>query len=220
MNNSETVAAVITAKARSEMTTGRAMDKHETKRLELVCACCDKLEALPPQIGELLAITLRDAVVRPQEIRARLEMVAKQIEKGWGKAALDKARTAGMYRRGYRAQTLKAVSKDEQYLELANEYAELYAADESRDYGMAEAVRRSIAVAAKKLTALLEGMEAVLGGAPEACERGAQWGVGGYYNGVLVRGTKRVSFKSFYAGGYNIQRLHIRVRYTELKSAA
>lgn len=220
MNDSETVVAVITAKARSEMNTGRAMDKNETKRLEMVCACCDKLEALPPQIGELLANVLDDALNRPQEIRARLNMIGVQIEKGWGEIGLRTAQTAGMYTRAYRAQKLRSVTEDGEYMELAKEYAELYAADESRDYGMAEAVRRSVAQAAKKLTDLLEGMEAVLGGAPEACERGAQWGVGGYYNGVLVRGTKRVSFKSFYAGGYNIQRLHIRVRYTELKKAA
>lgn len=56
-----------------------------------------------------------------------------------------------------------------------------------------------------------------LGGVPEKCETEPDWGVGGYFNAVLARGNLRVSFKSFLAGGWNIQRLHIRVRTTLLK---
>lgn len=63
---------------------------------------------------------------------------------------------------------------------------------------------------ANDLTSKLEGV-------PEGCETDAHWGVGGYFNAIIFRGEKRVSFKSFLAGGWNIQRLHIRVRATLLK---
>lgn len=70
------------------------------------------------------------------------------------------------------------------------------------------------------LSDILDKMEVLLGGMPEWCEREASWGLKGYYNGIIGRGTKRVSMKSFFAGGYNIQRLHIRCRCTPLKEAA
>lgn len=53
---------------------------------------------------------------------------------------------------------------------------------------------------------------------PEKCERGGDWGVDGHFNGVLSCGSKRISFCSFIAGGWNIQRLHCRFKITELKS--
>lgn len=73
---------------------------------------------------------------------------------------------------------------------------------------------------AVKIGAVDEMIRKRMGGAPDGFELGARWGVGGYYNGVLVREGVRVSFKSFWAGGWNIQRAHIRVRLTELKARA
>lgn len=52
---------------------------------------------------------------------------------------------------------------------------------------------------------------------PDACETGAGWGAKGNFEGVLRRGSERVSFKSFGAGGYNIQRFHFRFKVTKLK---
>lgn len=65
---------------------------------------------------------------------------------------------------------------------------------------------------------IVEGIEGVLGGMPENVEFDAHWGVGGHFNGIVSREGKRASFKSFLAGGWNIQKLHIRFRVTLLKN--
>lgn len=69
-----------------------------------------------------------------------------------------------------------------------------------------------------KLTEILDQMKRVLGNLPDMCECGAHWGVGGEFNGIIGYNEKRASFKSFLAGGWNIQRLHIRCKITLLKS--
>mgnify|MGYP003311763948 CR=1 FL=1 len=52
---------------------------------------------------------------------------------------------------------------------------------------------------------------------PDKCSIDANWGVGGHFNGILESNGIRISFKSFVAGGYNIQRRHIRFKVTKLK---
>jgi len=59
--------------------------------------------------------------------------------------------------------------------------------------------------------------EAFDGEEPEECETGAEWGKDMHFDGILKSGDKRVSFKSFGAGGYNIQRFHYRFKCTRLK---
>lgn len=44
----------------------------------------------------------------------------------------------------------------------------------------------------------------------------ASFGYGGHFNGLLDYGDFKASFKSFLAGGWNIQRLHVRFRITRL----
>lgn len=78
----------------------------------------------------------------------------------------------------------------------------------------------AIVYATNKLLEILDVMRKLLDGTPEWVEREASWGVGGHYNGIIGRGNKRVSMKSFLAGGYNIQRLHIRCKCTLLKEVA
>lgn len=58
----------------------------------------------------------------------------------------------------------------------------------------------------------------IFNGNPERCVKDPNWGVGGYFNGVLEGNGIKVSFKSFVAGGYNIQKRHIRFRMTKLKN--
>ena len=69
-----------------------------------------------------------------------------------------------------------------------------------------------------RLGEIVDAMVKVLGGMPDGFERGHEWGVGGQYNGIVSRQGKRAKFTSFYAGGWNIQRLHIRYRVTLLKA--
>ena len=59
-------------------------------------------------------------------------------------------------------------------------------------------------------------IEKVLGGAVDHVEQDANWGYGGHFNGIVGHEGKRASFKSFLAGGWNIQREHVRFRITLL----
>lgn len=73
--------------------------------------------------------------------------------------------------------------------------------------------------AVERFAEIVDAIERVLGGAPDAfAKEDASWGIGGHFNGIVGRGERRAKFTSFLAGGYNIQRLHIRYRVTELKS--
>ena len=69
----------------------------------------------------------------------------------------------------------------------------------------------------EQIAEIVESIRKVLGGEPEGCSFDVDWGVGGHFNGIVERAGKRASFKSFFAGGWNIQRLHIRFRVTPLK---
>ena len=63
---------------------------------------------------------------------------------------------------------------------------------------------------------IVKMIEKTLGGPAEDCSYDTDWGYGGHFNGIVTRGTQRASFKSFLAGGWNIQRLHVRFRVTLL----
>lgn len=66
---------------------------------------------------------------------------------------------------------------------------------------------------------VMDGIWKTLGGDPDECSYDVGWGVGSHFNGIVSRDGKRASFKSFLAGGWNIQRLHVRFRVTLLKAA-
>ena len=68
-----------------------------------------------------------------------------------------------------------------------------------------------------RLAEIVDAMVKTLGGMPDGFERDHKWGIGGMYNGIVSRQGKRAKFTSFYAGGWNIQCLHIRYRVTALK---
>lgn len=69
-----------------------------------------------------------------------------------------------------------------------------------------------------RLGEIVDAMKDVLGGLPDGYEHCSNWGVGGHYNGIVSRNGQRAKFTSFYAGGWNIQRLHIRFKVTLLKN--
>lgn len=105
---------------------------------------------------------------------------------------------------------------DEEKVELFDRAHELRTAEKVAANALD--AQGALALWARKMGAIDEMIRERMSGVPEGFEREVRWGVGGYYNGVLVRNGVRVSFKSFWAGGWNIQRAHIRVRLTELKA--
>lgn len=64
---------------------------------------------------------------------------------------------------------------------------------------------------------MVDAIVKTLGGLPDEVTRGAHWGVGGHFNGIVAHQGRRAKFTSFFAGGWNIQCLHIRYRVTALK---
>ena len=55
------------------------------------------------------------------------------------------------------------------------------------------------------------------GNKPTKCLTDAKWGYKGEFCGILTDDVNKVSFKSFGAGGVNIQRYHFRFKVTKLK---
>ncbi len=90
-------------------------------------------------------------------------------------------------------------------------------AHDADGYNKGENKEFIIKLCLEKIKGVLADITRVLGGKVEECVMGANWGVGGEFNGIVSKGDKRASFKSFFAGGWNIQRLHIRCRVTLLK---
>lgn len=75
-----------------------------------------------------------------------------------------------------------------------------------------------------KIDTISKNINKIIGGYPDGVETDVHWGLNNVFNGIIYRnpttenGTKiRASFKSFIAGGHNIQCRHIRVRVTILK---
>lgn len=64
---------------------------------------------------------------------------------------------------------------------------------------------------------IIDNMKTIFEGYPTSCLTDPHWGVGGHFNGILEGNGHRCSFKSFIAGGYKIQCLHIRFKMTELR---
>lgn len=70
----------------------------------------------------------------------------------------------------------------------------------------------------ERISNIIDDITKVLGGEPVNCSFDANWGVDGHFNGIVVGSNgKKASFKSFFAGGWNIQKLHIRFKVTLLK---
>lgn len=107
--------------------------------------------------------------------------------------------------------------------DLLNMFAEYRLAEDLDDvalYGEHAAYMKAIRSITSKISDIMLEVTKIFGGKiPEKCECGGEWGVDGHFNGILSCGSKRVSFCSFIAGGWNIQRLHCRFKITELKSA-
>jgi len=68
-----------------------------------------------------------------------------------------------------------------------------------------------------RLEDICESIVNVMGGIPTGIETDPHWGIDGNFNGIIFKDEKRASFKSFVAGGWNIQRRHIRFRIILLK---
>lgn len=69
-----------------------------------------------------------------------------------------------------------------------------------------------------KIREIIDCIKKTLGGNPDKCDYDAHWGLNNEFNAVVGRNSLKASFKSFLAGGWNIQRLHIRYRITLLKN--
>ena len=114
---------------------------------------------------------------------------------------------------------LKRIKDPEDLLNMFAAYRLAKDLDDIALYGENAAYMKAIQGITSKIADIMDEVMNVFGGkVPEKCECGGDWGVDGHFNGVLSCGSKRISFCSFVAGGWNIQRLHCRFKITELKS--
>lgn len=112
---------------------------------------------------------------------------------------------------------LKNVEDPTALMEFLVKYFEAYDRDDIAIYGD-KAYVNAIIHTASTLTDILHGIDMHFNGnKPTQCLTPPTWGYKGEYCGVLTDGTTKVSFKSFEAGGRNIQKYHFRFKITKLK---
>lgn len=111
----------------------------------------------------------------------------------------------------------KSINDHQAFMKLAIQYFEAIDRDELHCYG-ADAYTMSIIHMSENLDNILKSIKMYFNGSkPTACLTDATWGYKGEFCGVLTDGVKKISFKSFSAGGHNIQKYHFRFKCTELK---
>ncbi|MCQ2299979.1 MAG: hypothetical protein MJZ81_07650 [Bacteroidales bacterium] len=219
--------------------------KNEKARVDQVNSALAVIDTMPEEIADLMRTTIENCVKQVIKADERIGQLwdedtadRKQVhEEGYAKLKAgdeEGARALWKFERsmgdaaytvehGYR--TFRTVtSRDEvvekygaervaRWEELATLYRIVGCSGRAHEEGYAKTLKK-VAICMKDIA---NDLTFKLEGVPEGCETDAHWGVGGYFNAIIFRGEKRVSFKSFLAGGWNIQRLHIRVRATLLK---
>lgn len=113
---------------------------------------------------------------------------------------------------------LKKVTDFVECVNEARTLKKLAEADEVKQFGF-KAYAMAISHVTGKLHEACSAVRSCFGGkTPTGCED-AHWGGKGEFAGILVesQSAKRISFCSFSAGGWNIQRYHWRYKITELK---
>lgn len=112
---------------------------------------------------------------------------------------------------------LKNIEDPKMFMEFLVKYFEAYDRDDIAIYGDKAYVNAIIHIA-NMLTEILHDIDKHFNGnKPTKCLTPPTWGHRGEYCGVLTDGTNKVSFKSFEAGGRNVQRWHFRFKITKLK---
>lgn len=204
-----------------------------------------EIKNAPKELSDFFISTIISAVEYARNSRAQLILRGRQLkEKYAGKHVELPAHGGGTFKlnisshahefadawnnvkkAGGEANVKNGGYRFEEYLHLADTEAERYAigaelAELASNYTDIHSIPTAYNVISQYATSMhnmLQQMEKVLGGKPEGVEPGQEWGINGHYNGIVFGNGNRASFKSFLAGGWNIQRLHVRCRVTLLK---
>ena len=114
---------------------------------------------------------------------------------------------------------LKDIEDPKAFMEFLVKYFEAHDRDDVAIYGKDVAYVNAIIHIADMLDGIMHDIDKHFNGnKPTQCLTPPSWGFKGEYCGVLTDGTTKVSFKSFEAGGFNIQKYHFRFKATKLKS--
>lgn len=214
--------------------------KNEKARVEQVNAALSVVETMPDEIADLMRTTIENSVNQLVKADARIEQIWEidredreavnreghmkynNGDKEGARKLWDFERSMGhdeyMVTKGSfknRADLISTygLARIERWEELGDLYKIVGGRTTAGNEGYAKCLKK----VAMSMADIANDLTEKLGGVPEGCETDAHWGVGGYFNAIIFRGEKRVSFKSFLAGGWNIQRLHIRAKATLLK---
>lgn len=219
--------------------------KSEKARVAKVNAAIARIEREPDEIAALFRDTVERSVAQIQDADLRIKAIwemdrkdrealnneatachdrgdKEQARKLWDKSnsmsKLEYIVTCGYETYGWRAKREDVVQAvGEETVQRWEELGDLYKLVGGRQTAGKEGYAKALAKSIVNVAGFADDIALKLGGDPEGCETDPHWGVGGYFNAILIREDRRVSFKSFFAGGWNIQRLHIRVKVSLLK---
>lgn len=111
----------------------------------------------------------------------------------------------------------KQIENPKEFMGLVIELYDAYDRDELAMAGD-DAYANAIIHMANNLSDIIDEIKKCFNGnKPTKCLTDAHWGYKGEFCGILTDDVNKISFKSFSAGGYNIQKYHFRFKITKLK---
>lgn len=111
----------------------------------------------------------------------------------------------------------KDIENPKEFMQMVIDMCNAYDRDELALKGE-DAYRNAIIHMVSNLANIVDEIKKHFNGnKPTKCLTDAKWGYKGEFCGILTDGVNKVSFKSFGAGGFNIQRYHFRFKVTKLK---
>ncbi len=196
----------------------------EISKRNMIHSIVDRIGSLPEKISFLFLTTLKNQVEHDKNVRKLYSEKNKQLREKYGEMScivtwcyeISKYYNYVDTVRGNRNLAKWAENKTDKEIEvMIEDCKEVQTYRNASDASLLPP--ECLYYCSTRLNIIMDTIIRIMGGLPDDCEYDAKWGIDGNFNGIIKRGDKRASFKSFIAGGWNIQRQHIRFKVTLLK---
>jgi len=196
----------------------------EISKRNMIHSIVDRIGSLPEKISFLFLTTLKNQVEHDKKVRLLYQEKNQLFEEKYGKNSSIRCWCYEISKYYNYVRTVKEnpnLSKwaedktDEEIETMIKDCKELQDFKSASDHSLMPP--ECLCHCSYRLNDIIDSIIKILDGLPDDCEYDPTWGVGGNFNGIVKRDDKKASFKSFIAGGWNIQREHIRFKITLLK---
>lgn len=196
----------------------------EINKRSIIHSIIHRIGSLPEKISFLFLTTLKNQVEHDKRIRATYHEKYKQFKEKYGENSSVSCwcyeiskyyNYVNTVRKNFNLANWAKDKTDEEIETMIKDCKEIQDFKSASDHSLMPP--ECLCHCSYRLNDIIDSIIKILDGLPDDCEYDPTWGVGGNFNGIVKRGDKKASFKSFIAGGWNIQREHIRFKITLLK---